>query len=506
MVLLAVPSWAGASTFSTILNFNTANGAKPAAGLIQAGDGNFYGTTAGGGSSSAGTVFQLTPAGTLNTLVNFSGTNGAGAIPHGGVIQGSDGNFYGTTYFGGSSGYGTIFQLTANGAGFTLNTLVNFNSADGANPAAGLIQGKDGNFYGTTPFGGSANEGTAFQLIPNGPGFTLNTLVTFNFNNGANPYGGLIQGSDGNFYGTTSSVSISGSNSFGSAFKMTTGGTLTSLATFSGANGDYPNASLIQGSDGNFYGTTYYGGSLGYGTVFQLTPAGALTTVVNFTSANGANPYAGLIQASDGNFYGTTYYGGSSGYGTVFQLTPNGAGFTLNTLVNFNSTNGANPLPGLIQGRDGGLYGTTSAGGAVNVGTVFRFNPAATENVTFASASTIPIVASAYTITGSTLNLTLNFVPAPGTVLTVIHITGGSPISGTFSNLPNGGTITATYNGGSYTFTANYSGGSGDDLTLTLTSYPTDTPLLPPWAWLFLIIGLFLAGSRRPRPVGSGQA
>jgi uncharacterized repeat protein (TIGR03803 family) len=215
----------------------------------------------------------------------------------------------------------------------------------------------------------------------------------------------------------------------------------------------------------------------------QFLDASTLSILVKFNNTNGAFPDAGLIQGSDGNYYGTTTQGGSSGYGTAFKLTPGG---TLTTMINFNSTNGSYPQAGLIQGSDGNFYGTTYLVGFAGYGNVFRLDATTSENVSFSSASAIPIITSSYTITGSALNLTLSYAPSPGDVLTVIQNTGGSPISGTFTNLSNGGTISATYNGVTYTFTANYSGGAGNDLTLTLASIvnPADTPLLPIWACL----------------------
>ncbi len=344
---------------------------KPQSALLLAADGNFYGTTEYGGSSGDGTVFKLTPSGAFTVLVNFNFTDGAN--PYAGLIQGNDGNFYGTTYGGGSSGDGTVFKLTPAGA---LLTLVNFNGTNGANPLAGLIQDDDGNFYGTTHGGGSSDDGTVFKLTPEG---TLTTLVSFNITNGhgATPFAGLIRGRDGNFYGTTFGTTYDtafgvGSSSNGTVFKLTPEGTLTTLVNFNGSNGTAPFAGLIQDSDGNFYGTTAPFGSFlggGNGTVFKLTPGRTLTTLVNFNSTNGADPQAGLIQGKDGNFYGTTVNGGSSGRGTVFKLTPEGA---LTTLVNFNGTNGANPLAGLTQGSDGNFYGTTTNGGSVGAGTVFK--------------------------------------------------------------------------------------------------------------------------------------
>lgn len=356
--------------FTNLVSFNLTNGAAPNAGLIQGKDGNFYGTTSSGGPGGGGTVFQMTPLGTLANLVSFNTNNGAG--PRAGLIQALDGNFYGTTYNGGSNNAGTVFRLATNGALTTLATLA-FANTNGAYPIAGLIEGRDGNFYGTTAWGGTNGYGTIFKVATNG---TLAVLVSFDNTNGASPYAGLAQANDGSLYGTTYQGGTNGG--YGTIFKLTTNGTFTSLYSFTGANdGANPYAGLVQGADGNFYGTTFSGGTDGYGTVFKFATNDVLTTLVSFGNTNGANPQANVIQASDGNFYGTTWAGGAftnlagQGYGTVFKLTTNG---TLTMLVSFDGANGAAPEGGLIQSADGNFHGTTASGGAYGYGTVFRLS------------------------------------------------------------------------------------------------------------------------------------
>ncbi len=333
-------------------------GAHPYAGLLETGDGSFFGTTAGDSLGQHGTVFQVTPAGVLTTLVSFNGANGTGSTAA--LVQGGDGNLYGTTGSGGDNSYGTVFQMTPSGA---LTTLVSFGGDNGAIPFAGVIPGRDGNFYGTTQYGGNDGWGTVFMMTPSG---ALTTMAAFNADNGAVPRAGLVQGSDGNFYGTTLG---GGSAGIGTVFAMTPAGVVTTLVSFNDSNGASPQAGLVQGSDGNFYGTASNGGSFGSGTVFRITPAGALTTLVSFNGANGSYPLAPLIQASDGNFYGTTADGGPTENGTVFQMTPAGV---LITLVSFNGTNGAHPSAGLVQAGDGSLYGTTMSGGASGDGVIFQ--------------------------------------------------------------------------------------------------------------------------------------
>jgi uncharacterized repeat protein (TIGR03803 family) len=356
VIVISILSWlltggfspASSQTLNTLVNFNGTNGSQPQAGLVQGSDGNFYGTTFSGGPS------------------NFDKTNGQN--PYAGLVQGSDGNFYGTTAGGGSNSQGIVFKMTPSG---TLTTLVNFNGTNGQNPYAGLVQGSDSNFYGTTNGGGTGTSvvcpsgcGTVFRMTLSG---ALTTLVNFNDTNGSSPLDRLVQGSDGNFYGTTNG---GGSNSQGTVFKVTPSGTLTTLVNFNFTNGSSPSG-LVQGSDGNFYGTTAGGGSNSQGTVFKVTPPGILTTLVNFNDTNGNFPHAELVQGSDGNFYGTSSQGGNSNTGTAFRMTPSGA---LTTLVNFNFTNGNFPYAELVQGSDGNFYGTTNGGGSLGSGTVFKLS------------------------------------------------------------------------------------------------------------------------------------
>ncbi len=270
-------------------------------------------------------VFKITPTGTLTTLYSFCAQSGCtdGEYPVAGLVQGTDGNFYGTTPEGGANGGGTVFKITPTG---TLTTLYSFcaqnNCADGANPAAGLVQATDGNFYGTTYAGGANGYGTVFKITPSG---TLTTLYSFcskgGCADGSYPEAGLVQATDGNLYGTTFAATFDGgANGDGTVFKITPSGTLTTLYSFSGPDGANPWAGLVQATDGNFYGTTYAGGANGDGTVFKTPLTGILTTLHSFDGTDGAGPEAGLVQATDGNFYGTTFYGGTNGAGTVFRL------------------------------------------------------------------------------------------------------------------------------------------------------------------------------------------
>jgi uncharacterized repeat protein (TIGR03803 family) len=391
--LVAAVVGLSAQTLTTFVNFDGPHGAAPQSPVIQASDGNFYGTTTGGGGGSRpyGTVFAVTPGGSLTTLHSFSATDGLG--PVGGLVEGSDGNFYGTTPQGGTHpAAGTVFVISGGGS---FSVLHNFDGTDGAGPYAGLVQGTDGNFYGTTISGGPNGYGTVFKITPAG---VLTTLYGFSSGDGASPFGALILGTDGNFYGTTygggHNANCDGLDACGTVFKITPAGVLTTLYNFCSqtncTDGARPYAGLVQAGDGNFYGTTWQGGANcvpglngGCGTVFKITPTGTFTSLYSFCTqtdcTDGKNPFYGsLVQASDGNLYGTTWLGGihticSNGCGTIFRITLGGS-FT--TLHSFNhTTDGDLPFAGMIQATDGNLYGTASSGGAHDDGTIYAFNP-----------------------------------------------------------------------------------------------------------------------------------
>jgi len=389
------------AAFSSVCLLDGTDGSSPTAALVEGSDGNLYGTATGKGVyGNFGTIFQVTPAGTLTNLHSFDVTDGN--FPSGSLVQGSDGNFYGTTGQG-AYGYGTIFKISPAGI---LTTVHSFIGSDGAYPYAGLVLDGDGNFYGTTQAGGASGNGTVFKIRPGG---TLTTLHSFTASDGSLPTAGLVQGSDGNFYGTTQYGGASGN---GTVFEISPGGALTTLHSFTGSDGANPVGGVVQGSDGNFYGATSSAGAHSGGTVFELTPAGALTTLHSFTGSDGANPQAGLLEGSDGNFYGTTVNGGASQYyGTVFEITPAGV---LTTLHSFTGPpSGANSYAGLLQGSDGNLYGTTRYGGIVpgsinNVGygTVFELD--------LALPVPAPMMPASLTATAGPSEVTLNWTGSPG--------------------------------------------------------------------------------------------
>lgn len=369
------------TTFMTLHSFTGTDGNKSFAGLVQGKNGNLYGTTYFGGAKNGGEVFQITTAGKLTTLHSFCSTNGCadGEYSYAVPVQGADGNFYGTTYLGGSKGDGTVFKMSPSGA---LKTLHNFVGADGSQPLAGLAAGGDGNFYGTTNLGGSHNSGSVFKITPTGQFTILHSFCSKTAcADGQNPYAGLIQATDGNLYGTTLA---GGSHGDGTVFKITKGGTFSTLYSFcsqSGCtDGEFPQTGLVQASNGNLYGTTILGGAYGSGTIFEITLGGALATLYNACPQSGCPDgnylYAGLIQAKDGNLYGIMQVGGAHGSGTIFKITVSG---TLTTLYSFCSqpacADGQYPAAALVQATNGTLYGTTADGGAHGDGTVFSIVP-----------------------------------------------------------------------------------------------------------------------------------
>ncbi|HKT87402.1 MAG TPA: choice-of-anchor tandem repeat GloVer-containing protein [Candidatus Sulfotelmatobacter sp.] len=377
-----------AQTFTTLANFNFVNGDEPNSTLVQGSDGNLYGTTFGGGLYcqtdifSCGAIFKMTPMGALSPLLSFNYSDGA--YPSGPLLQSGDSEFFGTSEGGGTFNGGTIFRITAKGSPSLLYSFMY-----GAFPTGGLVQTADGDLYGTTS--GGAQGSMVFKITSAG---TFTKIARLDGTNGSSPAGRLLQAADGNFYGTTvyggTGSGCKYSIGCGTIFKVTPGGALTTLYDFCSqtncSDGSFPYAGLVQASDGNFYGTTGYGGEsgkckYGCGTIFRLTPSGKLTVLHSFRGfpTDGSDPQGTLIQATDGNFYGTTILGGAfsvqgcqvGGCGMVFKITPTGK---LTMLHSFSSGDGSSPFAGLMQAADGLLYGTTGLGGSTGNGTVFSLS------------------------------------------------------------------------------------------------------------------------------------
>lgn len=370
----------GEIIFTNLVSFTGVGGVYPGAtpdcGLVLGANGNLYGTTSQGGSNNLGTVFQLTPGGAFTSLFSFNGTNGA--TPEAALTPDQSGILYGTTFAGGVSNWGTLFLITTNGSFTNLFSFTGTNNPwQGANPGAALMADGAGNFFGTAEYGGAHTNavavlggygyGTLFEMTGDGK---LSVRAFFHNTNGAYPSGGLVLGHDGSCYGTTAvggqgiTLNFPG---YGTVFKMTPDGTFTNLYQFTGGDGGFIYAGLVQGKDGYLYGAAFNGGSQGNGSLFKISTNGDFAPLHAFTYFESGMPFGGLMEGSDGNFYGTTY----GGYGSVFQLTP-GGGFT--NLVSFNYANGFQPTGVLVQGPDNNFYGTTSSGGANGLGTIFRLS------------------------------------------------------------------------------------------------------------------------------------
>ena len=415
------------SGFTILRNFASApgDGTQPGAGLIEGSDHALYGTTIGGGMNGQGTVFRMSKdGGGYSVLYSFGSAVGDGYSPAVKLMEGSGGALYGTTQFGGADGFsGTIFRLNKDGSGYTvLHSFSSFDSG-GSGPQSGLVEGGDQALYGTTRFGGTSGAGTVFKIGQDGSNFT--TLYEFNYTDGLFPTGELLNGSDGMLYGTT--YQGGGVPGFGNVFKISTSGTgFASVYSFasdsgypigalvevsdgtlygvggatggangiafklskdgtgfdivwrfnaSGGDGIGPAATLIEGSDGRLYGTTYAGGSFGFGTVFDLnkdgTGAGVLRSFDD-SAASPENPDAELLEANNGVLYSTTYSSGLPNFGTLYQLDKDGSNYAVT--YNF-SSDAYGPSAAVIQGDDGALYGTTQSGGTAFLGTVFKVNP-----------------------------------------------------------------------------------------------------------------------------------
>ncbi|MGA7155613.1 MAG: choice-of-anchor tandem repeat GloVer-containing protein [Acidobacteriaceae bacterium] len=373
-------------TFDLLASFTGASGAYPGAdppqnsNFIQGSDGNFYGVTQAAqnleprGTSGYGAAYKITSSGAFTLLHTFAGGTSDGWNPEGSLVEGSDGNFYGVTSKIGSN-EGTVYRMTPSGQVTVLHIFTGA-ASDGENPLASLIQGSDGSFYGTTEYGGTSGYGTVYKITPSGS-FTL--LYSFpsitdsegNFSSeGSDPSGSLVEGSDGNFYGMTG---FGGANGWGTVYQVTPSGAFTLLHTFARVadNGMYGFGNLIQGSDGKFYGMAGSGGASDAGIVFTITPSGSFTLVYSFTGTNsdGGGPGGSLVEGSDGNFYGMAEGVTIPVYGTVFQMTPSGS---VTLLHSFTGADGKFPYGSLVEGSDGSLYGFTSRGGASDDGTLFK--------------------------------------------------------------------------------------------------------------------------------------
>jgi uncharacterized repeat protein (TIGR03803 family) len=389
---------AQAQTLTVLYSFaGLADGGDPLAGLVLDSAGNLYGTTNQGGSGlfncldGCGTVFKVDTAGNETVLHSFGETGTDGAYPYyGSLFLDEAGNLYGTTSVGGAHGSGTIFRVSPAGQEIFISLA---GGANGGAPYAGLVPDTAGNAYGTTQYGGTGCSpfgcGTVFKVSRAGKVTVLHSFI--GSPDGEYPTAGLVRDSAGNLYGTTpygGSVQqgrLHIPTYWGTVFKVDPTGNETLLYSFCPAgypctDGQNPTGGLVRDSAGNLYGTTQFGGANGNGTIFKVDPTGNETVLYSFCSqsgcADGYWPYSGLVRDSAGNLYGTTFYGGANGAGAVFELDTGGVETVLYSFCSqSNCADGANPYAGLVLDSEGNLYGTTEGGGTVGNGTVFRLAP-----------------------------------------------------------------------------------------------------------------------------------
>ena len=417
LVLVGQAFHANAQTETNLYSFGgQPDGEQPRAGLVQGTNGNFYGTTYNGGTSNLGSVFRLTPGGSYSNLYSFGSQTNDGAHPSAGLVKGSDGYLYGTTVNGGTNSFGTVFRLGLSGS---YSNLYSFQGPpnDGDGPAGGLTRGNDGNFYGVTMGGGTNSSGTVFRFSTNG---TETMLYSFagSTNDGSEPVAPLVLGSDGNFYGTTffggitnvASIGFVNPLGLGTVFRISPGGSYQLLYLFGSTvpDGFWP-GQLVQASDGNFYGVAFEGGTFtNHGAVFRITPGGSESLFYSFGSqTNDASTPSSLMIGSDGNFYGTSTKGGTNDIGAVFRISPGGSE---TVLYSFGSqpNDGNEPLGWLVQANGGNLYGTTLNGGAGTEGTIFELTGAIaypTNQITQIRLAGTNVVLGILSATGDTYQL-----------------------------------------------------------------------------------------------------
>jgi uncharacterized repeat protein (TIGR03803 family) len=368
---------AEAQTLSVLYSFTGAagDGFGPTGNLIRDEAGNLYGTTFYGGTAGLGTVFKVDATGAETVLHSFIGGTD-GEVPNVGLIRDGAGNLYGTTQQGTSSNSGIAFKVTATGTETVLFTFSG--SATGQFPRSGLIRDDAGNFYGTTSGGGTFELGTVFKLDAAG-----NETVLYSFPGGANGWGplaGLLRDAAGNLYGTTLGGGDNVSCDCGVAFKLDATGAETVLHSFTGVDGARLGFGLTRDNVGNLYGTTAYGGitsafcGSGCGIVFKLDATGTETILHSFTGKHdGKTPITSLLRDAAGNLFGTTEIGGTFNLGTVFKIGPTGRETVLHSFTG--GADGSTPYGGLVEDAGGNLYGAALNGGAFGAGTIFKITP-----------------------------------------------------------------------------------------------------------------------------------
>jgi uncharacterized repeat protein (TIGR03803 family) len=360
---IALATTLSAQTVKDVARFTGNNSSGTSfATPIQGHDGKLYGCSFDP-KGTAGSVFSLTTGGAMKTIYTFDFTNGSDPT---GLTLATDGNFYGTATNSGSGTYGTLFRLTSAGAITVLHDFLG--GSDGAGPSSPPIQGSDGNLYGTTTGAAGIFQSTIYKYSSG----TFTTIFQFTDTQGKLPGSSPIQGSDGNLYGAALE---GGAFNNGSIYKISTSGSLLFSYSFpaGGKFGVFPSG-IMQASDGNFYGTTFYGGNVGQGngTVFKMDQNGVVSVLYNFPgNTGGANPSGGVVEATDGNLYGTTSAGGTFGFGTIFRISTTGK---FKTLYSFSAAVGENPSSAPIQRTSGLFYGSLPFGSKYGYGAIYSLD------------------------------------------------------------------------------------------------------------------------------------
>lgn len=374
----AIPC-AQAQTFSVIHNFTGgSDGGNPLAGLTIDSAGNLYGTTNIGGASNAGTVFKVNVDGEKTVLYSFDGKPD-GANPESSLIMDSAGNLYGTTFAGGASGLGTVFEVSTSGTETVLHSFTG--KPDGEQPEAGLAMDAAGNLYGTTSLGGTHGNGTAFELAKNGGTWTESVLFDFSQNaTGKIVVAGVTLDAAGNLYGATSAGGTYGQGAVFELKPSKSGWVESILHNFVDAtDGAVPYGGLIFDNSGNLYGAAAGGGTGGGGTVYKLTPTASgwtFTVLYNLAGWGASGTYRDLLLDASGNIYATTHCDGVKGWGTVYELTESDGAWTYNSLYAFTGgSDGQFSFSNLVFDQQGNLYGTTKQGGADKYGVIFKVEP-----------------------------------------------------------------------------------------------------------------------------------
>ena len=499
---------AGSNTIINLASFNYADGSNPQSGVVEDSSGNLFGTTEYGGASGYGTVYEVAAGSkTITTIASFDDTNGA--YPCSGLVEDSTGNLFGITSRGGGSDFGTVYEVAAGSK--TITALASFEFSNGTNIdqyGGPLVEDNSGNLFGTTFGGGTSGAGTVFELAAGSN--TITTLASFNVSSGDYPLSGVVADSSGNLFGTTRD---GGANGYGTVFELANGSdTITALASFSYASQGHASPLFVD-SSGNLFGTAS-GGANDVGMLYELAAgSNTITTLASFNFDNGTGafyPNPGLLKDSSGNLFGTSL-GGAGGYGTVFELAAGSN--TITTLVSFNKANGF-PNGGLVEDSNGNLFGTTFGGGTSGAGTVFEVQdtPSVSVNAQSETYNAQPYSLATATVTGlggatitdgsvtftyyvhgsstplasaptnaGTYDVQANFsgdteyAPASSTATftigqaTLTVVTNSSLMLAGNSPPP----LTGSVNGTSFTGTINYTTANGDIITVTLGTAAT---------------------------------